>query len=181
MSERVLAIIRIGGRLDESQAPKLIDAINNAQVYAHEGDIYFEPRTAEDLLAARTPEGYLHLCDDEAAWGDMPSIVACCRELGLPYRLWHESMIEFGSLVSVWFPGMEKAVSLTGDHCNPDGFLVAGANVQSALIALENGDYQEALRELKAVIPEMPVLPVFEVEVADAPTVLIEEPAHVQP
>ena len=174
MSERVLAIIKIGGQLDAGKAEKLIDAISAAQVYAYEGDVYFEPLTVDDLLAARTPAGHLHLCDDEAAWGDMPGIVACCRELGLPYRLWHESMTEFGSLVSVWFPGMVHAVSLTGDHCNPDSFLVDGPSVLCALTALENGEIEKAASELRGILPDMPALPRFEVMVAGGPVVIVE-------
>lgn len=177
MSERVLAIIKIGGQLDASKAERLIDDINNAEVFAHEGDVYFEPLTVDDLLAARTPEGHLYLCDDEAAWGDMPAIVACCREMGLPYRLWHESMSEFGSLISVWFPGMDHAASLTGDHCNPDSFLVEGTVVQRALTAIENDNIGEAVQELKAILPEVPALPPFEV-IRD---IAIPADAHVPP
>ena len=180
MSQRVLAIIRIGGRLAESQAPKLIAAINNAEVFSHRGDVHFQPSTTADLAAARTPAGFLELTDDEAAWGDMPGIVAVCRELELPYRLWSECSAEFGSEVKVWAPGMERAAVYRGDHTDSESILVDVEHVAAALTALEVGKVEAAVEALEEMLPEVPEMPVFEV-VNAAPVVMIEVPAHVQP
>jgi hypothetical protein len=178
MSERVLAIIRIGGRLEENQAPRLITAINAARVYSHVGDIHFRPRTAADLVAARTPAGLLELTDDAAKWGEMPGIVASCKELGLPYRLWSEAVGNSGAEVTTWAPGMERPVVVTGDNNNPDTFLVNGPAVQRVLVLLETGKVDDAVEALKAVLPHVPEMPVFEVVEVEQ-IVTAPETAHV--
>jgi len=163
MHNTALAIIRIGGRLEESQAPELITAINAAQVFTHRGDSYFEPRTAADLVAARTPTGFLELTDDEAEWGEMPGIVAACKELGLPYRLWSEAVGDCGAEVTTWAPGMEHPLVVTGDNYDHDTFLVSGPAVQRALVTLEAGRVHEAVELLKEILPDIPDLPTFEI------------------
>ena len=74
MSDRVLAIIRIGGRLDPAFAQTLIEAIRDAELFAREGDTRFEPRAVEDLVATLDDDGTLVLSDDSAPWGEMPSV-----------------------------------------------------------------------------------------------------------
>lgn len=71
MADRVIAKMWIGGTLSASRVQALINAINDAEVYAEEGDLHFQPRTAADLMEARTRDGLLSLCDDEAPWGEM--------------------------------------------------------------------------------------------------------------
>lgn len=168
MSERVLAIIRIGGQLDTSRAEVLIDAINEARLFTDEGDLPYKPRRLADLIAACTIEGHLLLCDEEAPFGELPSLKKICRELGLSYRQWHESVPDLGSLVEVWVPGMELPLLLTGDHCEPDTFLVDGMKVGNALELLERGDVAGAITAIRSILPQLPELPPFE---------LIEEPA----
>jgi hypothetical protein len=163
MHNTALAIIRIGGRLEESQAPKLITAITAAQVFAHQGDIYFEPRSASDLVAARIPAGFLELTDDEAELGEMPGIVAACKELGLPYRLWSEAVGDAGAEVTTWAPGMDHPLIVTGDNYDHETFLVRGPAVQRALALLEAGQVHEATEALKAILPDIPEMPPFEI------------------
>ncbi len=161
MSESALAIIWIGGQLHESRADVLIAAINNTLVFAHEGDNYFEPGNAGDLVDALIPEGSLYLCDDSANWGDMPEIKKACRELNLSYRLWHESLVEFGSLVEMWAPGMKQPVAVSGDHTDSTSFFANGPDVKRALLLLEEGKDDEAAQVLNTLVPEVP-LPRFE-------------------
>jgi hypothetical protein len=178
MSENVLAIIRIGGRLEESQTPRLITAINAAEVYSHTGDVYFQPRTAADLVAARTPAGLLELTDDEAELGEMPGIVAACKELGLPYRLWSEAVGESGAEITAWTPDMESPDVITGDNNDPETFLVSGLAVRRVLVMLEAGRVDGAIEELRAILPDLPELPVFEI-VETPRNVTAPETAHV--
>ncbi len=163
MSERVLAIIRIGGKLDVSCAQVLIDAINDAHLFAHLGDTYYEPHTLDDLVAALDPNGYLQLTDDEAPGGEMPGIVSCCRELGLPYRLWCQSSSDFGSEVRMWVPGMERAVVSHGDHNDPDAILVNAEHITAVASTLGAGLLKEAKEALEAILRDVPALPPFEV------------------
>ena len=163
MTERILAIIRIGGRLEAGQAPRLIAAINGAHLYAAEGDTWFQPRDAADLVAARTATGFLELTDDEAPYGEMPGIVVICRELGLSYRLWHEGSNDCGAEISIWVPGMERAVTFSGDHTNPDAILVDTNHISGALSAFRLGLVESAVESLEAMLPEVPELPAFEV------------------
>ncbi len=162
MSEHVLAIVWIGGQLHENRADVLTGAINKSPVFAYEGDTYFEPCNANDLVDTLTPEGTLYLCDDTAPWGDMPEIKKACRELGLPYRHWHESLMDFGSLVEMWAPGMKQPVAVSGDHTDATSFFVNGPDVRRALALLEEGKDDEAAVVLNTLVPEMPPLPRFE-------------------
>ena len=178
MYKRVLAIIRIGGRLEESQAPKLITTITAARVFAPKGDVYFEPRSATDLVAACIPAGLLELTDDEAELGEMPGIVASCKELGLPYRLWSEAVGDAGAEVTTWAPGMDHPLVVTGDNYDHETFLVQGPAVQRALTMLEAERVHEAAEALRAILPDIPELSPFEVVEVEEITAT-PETAHV--
>jgi hypothetical protein len=170
MSDNVLAIIRIGGRLDATRAETLIDAITETQVFAGEGDTCFVSRSIEDLVAATDDDGCLQLCDDSAPWGEMPAIAGACRELGLSYRLWHEATTDCGPEVTWWAPGMGHPESVPGDHMDSDTVLVHAGVVEAALAALRKGGIEEAAALLASVVTrvEVPRLDVVEVGARDS-------------
>jgi len=161
MSDNALAIIRIGGRLEQSRARILLDAINDTYVFPHEGDIYFEPRSVADLLATLDDEGHFQLTDDSAPWGEMPAITKACHELGLSYRLWSEAVGDHGSEVRVCTPGMDQPLVFQGNHMDSDAILVDSKVVIEALASLRDRRLRDAEELLEKAVPEMPELPSF--------------------
>jgi hypothetical protein len=172
MADRVIAKIWIGGTLRAANAQVLIDAINEAQVYPEEGDIHFQPCSAVDLMEARTTDGLLYLCDDEAPWGEMDSMIEVCGRLGLSYRHWHEASSDGGAAVTWWAPGMDQPISYPSDHFDQDRIFVDVGVVRSTLDLLRTGQVGDAVALLEGALPVMPSLPPFEIVGAsgDGPT-----------
>ena len=163
MSDSVIAKMWIGGRLSTSRALVLIAAINDTQVFATEGDLYFQPHTTSDLMQARTHDGQLYLCDDEAPWGEMEIMTETCRRLGLTYKHWHEASSDGGSTISVWAPGMNQPVCYPSDHFDHGRIFVNTAVVGAALKLLRTGKTGDAIEQLEGALPSIPNIPPFEI------------------
>ena len=163
MSDSVIAKMWIGGRLSTSRALVLIAAINDTQVFATEGDLYFQPHTTSDLMQARTHDGQLYLCDDEAPCGEMEIMTETCRRLGLAYRHWHEASSDGGATISVWTPDMTQPVCYPSDHFDDGCVFVNAAVIGVALKLLREGKYDDAIKRLEGALPLVPNIPQLEV------------------
>jgi len=78
MSERIAAEIQIGGKVRRSVAEELCDVISTERVSLDWGGSPFQPKTIDELLAARHDNGdgllTLRLYDDEASWGEFDDL-----------------------------------------------------------------------------------------------------------
>ena len=96
----------------------------------------------------------------------------------MPYRLWSEAVGESGAEITAWTPDMESPDVITGDNNDPETFLVSGLAVRRVLVMLEAGRVDGAIEELRAILPDLPELPVFEI-VETPRNVTAPEMAHV--
>lgn len=159
MNEGVLAIIWIGGQVDESCVEILIDAINETPVYTHDGDTCYKPTCADDLFDALTSNGHLYLCDDNAPSGEMPAIMAACQTLDLSYRLWREADTDRGSTVTFWSPGLERSLTFGGEHMHPETTLIDSTVLVDSLKAIQEGRAEAAQAVLASVVSEVAMVP----------------------
>lgn len=78
MSERIAAEIEIGGKVHRSVAEELCGVIATERCSLEWGGIQFQPKTVDELLAARHDNGdgrlTIELYDDEASWGEFEDL-----------------------------------------------------------------------------------------------------------
>lgn len=159
MTERVLARIWIGGQLRRSQANELVLAVCRSRVsvgapgWEH---VLCQPVSIDGII--ETTDGVLHLQDLAAPDGEMPILTQACCELGLTYRLWHESVADEGCMVELWAPGMEEPLRLHGDPTDPHMELIESLPVKLAINHLREGEVERALFLLERACPELPEL-----------------------
>lgn len=161
MSERYAASIKIGGEIRRSRLPELLEAIRTASVSHEWGDACFEPTSAEDLVSAAR-DGHLFLCDDQTRYGEFPELEATCRKLRLPYTRWAEGYCGYDAEIVEWRPGMKKPLVCLGSNSNNATF-VPTDEVQKVLRQLESNHVRRARQLLRALCPDVPVLPAFEI------------------
>ena len=162
MSDRMSAWILIGGALPRSMTEPLCTAISTCCVSPEWGDATFEPKTPEDLLAARKDER-IWLCDDEAAWGEFPELEQSCRKLGLAYIRCSDGAAIYDAERVDWRPGMKEPLSRICSNQSGNKILVAEESVRNALEALEAGKVLAAKRLLRALCRSIATVPPFEI------------------
>ena len=103
MSDRYAVEITIGGTLDRSRLPRLMQAICSEGLYSDwdDGEPPFEPETEDDLRDV-TREGHLHLYDAQCKYGDMTQFTAVLTELGLSYQVECEGGGEYDRTLTVY-------------------------------------------------------------------------------
>ena len=162
MSDRMCACITIGGQLHRGEAPVLLRAITEAGVSLEWGDARFAPETVEELLSVLRDDR-LWLCDDKAAYGELPELEATCRELGLAYRRHGEGKYEFNPQLVDWRPGMAEPLVRMGDNNDVKTAYVPEQTVKRALKLLEENHNAEAVKILRDLCPDLPEVPRFEI------------------
>jgi hypothetical protein len=162
MSERFATWMQIGGKVPRSKINQLLKAIAAAGVSLEWGDAPFAPNSADDLLAARQ-DGYLELCDDEASWGQFPELEQACRKLRLAYIRCSDGSFAYDANRVDWRPGMKEPLARrSSTEHNGEPFVLA-SSVKEALAILEAGDVPKAIAKLRALCPNIPELPPFEI------------------
>ncbi len=164
MTERVLARIWIGGRLQRGQSQKLVLAVREANVTIGAPGlehIFCEPMSIEGLLVS-IDEGVLHLQDDRAPDGKIPLLTRTCRELSLTYRHWHWATLDDGCRIEVWEPGMKRPLHFHGDPLDPHAELIEALPIRLAITHLRAGRVERALTVLDRACPEVPDIPLLE-------------------
>ena len=162
MSERMSGWIQIGGKLQRSQAEQLCTAISTDRVSLDWGDATFEPKSPEQLMAARKDER-LWLCDNEASWGEFPDLEEACRELRLAYTRCSDGASVYDAERVDWRPGMESPLSRICSNESGKKILVAEESVRNALETLEAGNAPTAKRLLQSLCHSIPPVPPFEI------------------
>lgn len=162
MSERMSGWIQIGGKLPRSKARQLCEAISTSRVSLDWGDATFEPKSPEELFAARKDDR-LWLCDNEASWGEFPDLEEACRELGLPYTRCSDGTGVYDAERVDWRPGMESPLSRICSNESGEKILIAEESVRNALAALEAGNTPTAKRILQGLCHSIPPVPPFEI------------------
>lgn len=162
MSERMSAWILIGGALPRKMTEPLCNAISTSCVSQEWGDATFEPKTPEDLLAARKDER-IWLCDNEAAWGEFPDLEQTCRKLDLAYTRCSDGSSIYDAERVDWRHGMNKPVSRICSNQSGTKILIAEESVRNALEALEAGTVPKAKRILRALCRSISTVPPFEI------------------
>lgn len=162
MSERMSGWIQIGGKLPRSKARQLCTAISTARVSLDWGDATFEPKSPEELLAAREDDR-LWLCDNEASWGEFPDLEEACRKLGLAYTRCSDGASVYDAERVDWRPGMKEPLSRICSNESGEKILIAEESVRNALAALEAGNAPTAKRILQSLCHNILPVPPFEI------------------
>ena len=158
MSARYSAWIRIGGRLERSQAERLIRAIREDHAQLDWDVPPFEPTCADDLLASRSDER-LWLCRPKASCGEFDSIEITCCGLGLPYRRHTGAWCGSDALLVDWHPGLVEPLERRASNVDEDWVLVPESEVRRALAALIRGEIEIAATPLQRICPAIPEVP----------------------
>ena len=162
MSDRLCAIMSIGGQVRQKKLSALLKAIAEAGVGTEWGDPTFAPASAEELLLA-LKDGRIRLCDDQASYGAFPELEKTCRKLRLPYRRHTEGKYEFDAEIVDYRPGMRRPLVRMGSNNNENETFVAASHVKKALDLLEAGKVEQAIKILRELCPEVAPLPPFEI------------------
>jgi len=162
MSERMSAWIEIGGKLPRAKVEELCMAISAGGVSLEWGDAAFEPKSPEELLAARD-DGRLWLCDSEASWGKFPDLEQTCRKLGLAYTRCSDGASAYDAERVDWRPKMKTPLSRIFSNESEEKILVAEKPVRKALAALRAGKVQAAKRILQTLCHDIFQVPPFEI------------------
>ena len=162
MSERFSAWIETGGQVDRSRIAPLLKSINASFVKLDWGEPDFAPSSADELVNACV-DGRLQLCDEEARYGEFTELEEACRLLGLSYTRRSEGFCGYDAEIVDWRPGMEKPLVRIGSNENCETVFVAAKKVKEVLVALEGGQYRDAAEKLRALCPDIPELPPFEI------------------
>ncbi len=152
MSERMSGWIQIGGTLPRSHAEQLCTAISTDRVSLEWGDATFEPKSPEELMAARK-DGRLWLCDNEASWGEFPDLEQTCRDGASMYDAERVD----------WRPEMKAPLSRICSNESGNKILIAEEPARNALAALEAGNAPTAKRILQSLCHTIPPVPPFEI------------------
>lgn len=126
MSDRIPAAIDIGGELPKELVDDFIQAIADNGPSLEWGDKPFEPKTAQDLMEART-DGLLTLKADDARQGCFHSVEAFCAKHGLSYDRQSDAKCDFDGELVQKRPGEKEHIM----YCTNTGIpLVAVADIQ---------------------------------------------------
>lgn len=162
MSERYSTWIKIGGRIKHSRIPPLLDAICTAAVRLDWGEAYFEPQDAAELMKVRR-DGVLHLCDEEARYGEFPELEKTCRRLRLSYRRHSEGTCGYDAGLTDWRPGTREPIYRRGSNEHTHEAMFLASEVKPALDALLVRKTKQAIKTLQRLMPTIPDLPPFEI------------------
>lgn len=162
MSERFSTWIEIGGRLKGCHVEPLLNAIREAGVRLDWGEPYFEPKDAAELLEGRR-DSLLHLCDEEARYGEFPELEKTCRRLRLSYRRHSEGTCGYDAGLTDWHPGMREPIYRRSSNEHTHEALLLASEVKPALEALLASKAKQAIETLQRIPPTIPALPLFEI------------------
>ena len=123
MSERLAAEIQIGSKVRRRVAEVLCSVIAAERVSLEWGDVPFEPKTIDDLLAARFDNGdgllTLRLYDDQASWGEFDSLESFLQEHKIPFVRYTEGKYDYDPEVVAFHPDCGLVQELTDHNRNP--------------------------------------------------------------
>ena len=123
MSETLAAEIQIGGKVRRSVAEELCGVITTERVSLEWGDVSFEPKTVEDLLAARFDNGdgllTLRLYDDHASWGEFDILEGFLRGHRVPFVRYTEGKYDYDPEVVAFHPSCGLVQEPTDHRRNP--------------------------------------------------------------
>ena len=182
MSEWIATHITIGGRIAESLAAALCQAIGEEGGGLDWGDDPFRPQRSEQLLAARQQIGdtlVLRLFDETASGGRFESLEAFLVEHGIAFDRQHEAKFDVSAGRLVYRPGIgihefltdaEEKIVIRAEPLR--GIAETLAQVQLALSAersVEAGSLLAGcLLQIQAALPpELPALPSLEIVPTD--------------
>lgn len=182
MSDHLAAEIWIGGKVAKTLVASLCKAIRDEFVSLDWGSGAFNPQTGKDLREAvkAGPQGesLLWLTDDQARWGEFEGLEGFLRKNKIPYDRQSSGKYDYDAEISSYRPDMGLYTWPTNMEGEP---IVAGSTLQkiekklAVLVnALQRGRVKpekltprlvNLLRQLRKTLPpELPPLPVFEVE-----------------
>lgn len=162
MSERFSTWIKIGGRIKQARARPLLEAIRTAAVRLDWGDAYFEPKDAAELIESRR-DGVLHLCDEEARYGEFPELETACRRLRLSYRRHSEGTCGYDAGLTDWRPGMPEPIYRRSSNEHTHEAMLLASEIEPAIKALMAGKTNQAIKVIQRMMPTIPDLPPFEI------------------
>lgn len=123
MSERLAAEIRIGGKVRRSVALELCAVIATERISLDWGEAPFEPKTVDDLLAARVDHDdklfVLRLYDDQASWGEFDDLEEFLRENDIPFVRHTEGKYDYDPEVVAFHPACGLVQELIDHNRNP--------------------------------------------------------------
>ena len=123
MSERLAADIQIGGRVRRRVAEILCSIITAERVSLEWGNTPFEPKTVDELLAARFDNGdgllTLRLYDDQASWGTFDGLERFLQEQKIPFVRYTEGKYDYDPEVVAFHPTCGTIQELTDHNRNP--------------------------------------------------------------
>ncbi len=123
MSEQLAADIQIGGKVRRRVAEVLCSVIAAERVSLEWGEVLFEPKTVDDLLAARVDNGdgllTLRLYDNEASWGEFDSLERFLQEHKIPFCRYTEGKYDYEPEVVAFHPACGLVQELTDHSRNP--------------------------------------------------------------
>jgi hypothetical protein len=176
MSEPIAAEIWIGGRVSKRLAVQLCDAVRAEGVSLEWGGGRFAPKAPAELLDAldlRDNVQVLHACDDQANYGEFPSLEAFLQQRGLPYTRLSEPKYEFDGELVDFRPGHKASRVRTDAAGNPivgiGDVLKASSLLDKTRKVLETGKkpgraFDDARRILRRALPrKLPPLAPFEI------------------
>ena len=162
MSERFSTWIKIGGRIKQARLEPLLEAIRAAAVRLDWGDAYFEPKDAAELMESRR-DGVLHLCDEEARYGEFPELEKVCRRLRLSYRRHSEGTCGYDAGLTDWRPGMPEPIYRRSSNEHTHEAMLLASEIKPALEALMAGRTKQAIKVIQRMLTAIPDLPPFEI------------------
>lgn len=162
MSERFSTWIEIGGCLKGSHVEPLLKALREAGVRLDWGEACFEPKDAAELLEVRR-DNVLHLCDEEARYGEFPELEKTCRRLRLSYRRHSEGTCGYDAGLTDWRPGMREPIYRRSSNEHTHETMLLASEVNPAIEALMAGNTKRAIKTLQRILPTIPALSPFEI------------------
>lgn len=106
MGERFSAEMTIGGSLNRCHVEKFLEAVKQQDVSLEWGDAVFNPDSVDELIESMT-DNQLVLRDDQASYGEFPTLEEVCRDIGLSYTVHSDAYAEYSAQLKWWTPGMD--------------------------------------------------------------------------
>lgn len=134
MSDRFPGEIYIGGKIPESRIFGLIQAINQQQCSSDWGDRVIKIQVTEgdvesckrellrlvilkdDYLSQSQGEGWLHLCDDQARYGEFEEIENYCENHHISYSRISSCSFGYDAERKEYRPGMSEPQIITSNQ-----------------------------------------------------------------
>jgi hypothetical protein len=182
MADRMAAEILIGGKLSRSRAEALCGAIQDQYIALDWGGGAYNPQTAEELVAAvegsTVKDGWLRLTDDEARWGQFERLEEFLREQKIAYDRRSAGKYDYDAEIVSYRPGIGLFMCLTNLAGEPVAAVSMLKKIEKKLAALVKSlkcsrvPQERTIPRLenlhkqlcKALPPDLPPLPAFEVE-----------------